>query len=682
MLSMDSLLSGAYGLGAVAAEPSKLFDVANPHVPIVIGLEAPLTGDQRGNGRDMWRGAKLAVKELNREGGILGRRVKLVRADDRADPDRALPNVDPAFVTDAGLNVARSVVLSGVPEAAQLPHADAYVQDYEQRFGRTPGVWGTFTYDSMKVLAEAIETAGSTAFRPALDSLLQTRNYKGAIGTTTIDPLTGNRVDVPVFILNVDAKRAFTPVDSASAVDPLRQVPMFTTSNQLLVETAVPTAGVKPVGIGDLQSFLESEPGVVRSSVSVSNGGSNYDLDILEVPKGILLHKALKVPPNGLFAQDDILNRFAVSTNWYSSFDVASAYANSDWSRSQGWQVVEFKTSKALRLIDLAEEDTLGYVWASLQSDLGWMESQLLLLRGDAPPTANPKAIAILKSSLDELRQDLEIVQLTTGYNATYAEQLDLLRKYGDAVTNDYSYDPDEEIARLGISTTDTFVVEDVQGAWRPATLRSSSFNNPLDVVTWGGASDELNRISFTTAIDKELTNILARYINVDGYFAPQMPSLFHLDGRLLEEVGLFVPRDSTFVAKQQVLGDEPSLRSVSKPARFLKGIWIGKGSGYRSEGYKSEGDYKFVIGQARGFAAKGTKQYRDPGSRQWSEPESCYFTLLAKDESGLWQISGAEGDGVYQGTTTQAGGLVLNYLEAGGASVDAALRLSLKKRR
>jgi hypothetical protein len=37
MLSMDSLLSGAYGLGAVAAEPSKLFDVANPHVPIVIG---------------------------------------------------------------------------------------------------------------------------------------------------------------------------------------------------------------------------------------------------------------------------------------------------------------------------------------------------------------------------------------------------------------------------------------------------------------------------------------------------------------------------------------------------------------------------------------------------------------------------------------------------------------------
>jgi len=516
---MDPLLTGAYGLGVDAAEQSQWFDSASRRDPIVIGLEAPLTGDQRGNGRDMWRGAKLAVEELNREGGILGRRVKLVRADDRADPDRALTvarklnsidadavigpynsgvglinlpyylrkeilpvhltstddtsgegvtiqpknsqiapveeayilsqgiqrvsmlvdpsaytvgmadrletsltaagvqverisivpggadysaaieqalavdpglvyvstyypeggaiarglaasgtaaqrffglaNVDPAFIAEAGLDVARSAVFSGVPEASQLPHADAYVQAYEQRFERTPGVWGTFTYDSMKVLAEAMETAGSTAFRPALDSLLQTRNYKGATGTTTVDPLTGNRVNVPVFILNVDASGAFVP--------------------------------------------------------------------------------------------------------------------------------------------------------SSTQEGLG-----------------------------------------------------------------------------------------------------SGLLQNPVD----------------------------------------------------------------------QALGDALSLGSGSKPARFLKGTWVGKGSGYRSEGYKSEGDYKFVIGQARGFAAKGTKQYRDQGSRQWSEPESCYFTLLSEDENGLWQISGAEGDGVYQGATTQAGGLVLNYLEAGGGSDDAALRLTLKKRR
>ena len=85
------------------------------------------------------------------------------------------------------------------------------MQAYEERFDRTPGVWGTFTYDSMKVLADAMETAGSAAFKPALDSLLQTRNYKGATGKISIESLTGNRVQVPVFILNVDADGVFVP---------------------------------------------------------------------------------------------------------------------------------------------------------------------------------------------------------------------------------------------------------------------------------------------------------------------------------------------------------------------------------------------------------------------------------------------------------------------------------------
>ncbi len=373
---MDMPYTDAFGLAAINAGLPGLFG-AERSDPIVIGLEGPLTGDQRSTGRDMWRGAKLAVEELNREGGILGRRVKLVRANDRADPERALPvakwlnrldadavigpynsgvgminlpyyvkkeivpvhltsiddtsglgvtvqpknsqiapkeeayilsqgakrvsmlvdpsaytvgmadrleaslrakgvqverfsivpgssdyssvieqalavdpdlvyvstyypegssiargleasdtaaqrflglaNVDPAFVTLAGLEAARASVFSGVPEAAQLPFADAYVQAYEGRFDRIPGVWGTFTYDSVKVLADAMEVAGSTAFKPALDSLLQTRNYEGATGEISIDPLTGNRVNVPVFILNVDANGVFVPISTPPA---------------------------------------------------------------------------------------------------------------------------------------------------------------------------------------------------------------------------------------------------------------------------------------------------------------------------------------------------------------------------------------------------------------------------------------------------------------------------------
>jgi ABC-type branched-subunit amino acid transport system substrate-binding protein len=54
--------------------------------PIRIGLEGPLTGDQKSIGLGMLNGAKLAAAELNARGGLLGRQVEIVPIDDAADP--------------------------------------------------------------------------------------------------------------------------------------------------------------------------------------------------------------------------------------------------------------------------------------------------------------------------------------------------------------------------------------------------------------------------------------------------------------------------------------------------------------------------------------------------------------------------------------------------------------------
>ena len=43
---------------------------------------------------------------------------------------------------------------TGVPRRAN------YVTDYETTFDTEPGTWGTFTYDSMKLLFDAVERAG------------------------------------------------------------------------------------------------------------------------------------------------------------------------------------------------------------------------------------------------------------------------------------------------------------------------------------------------------------------------------------------------------------------------------------------------------------------------------------------------------------------------------------------
>jgi len=123
-----------------------------------------------------------------------------------------LANQDPAFITGAGVAASRQCVFSGVPTPQQFPTAKAYVRNYTKTFRKTPGTWGTFTYDSAKILFRAWKRAG-TAFdySRVLAQLRKTANYRGATGKITINRV-GNRPNVPVSILNVDANGDFNVV--------------------------------------------------------------------------------------------------------------------------------------------------------------------------------------------------------------------------------------------------------------------------------------------------------------------------------------------------------------------------------------------------------------------------------------------------------------------------------------
>jgi ABC-type branched-subunit amino acid transport system substrate-binding protein len=127
-----------------------------------------------------------------------------------------LGNVDPAFVTTVDLSSAQRCVFNGVPAAEQMPgkRAAKFVRDYERAFDREPGVWGIFTYDSANVLFAALEEVGSTAFSPLLKELDRTRGFAGATGEISIDPKTGNRKVVPVYILEVDDTGTFVVADT------------------------------------------------------------------------------------------------------------------------------------------------------------------------------------------------------------------------------------------------------------------------------------------------------------------------------------------------------------------------------------------------------------------------------------------------------------------------------------
>jgi len=60
-----------------------------PGQTIKIGLIMPLTGEFKAMGEDMKEGFELAISEANAKGGILGKRIVPVIADDRNDPTEA-----------------------------------------------------------------------------------------------------------------------------------------------------------------------------------------------------------------------------------------------------------------------------------------------------------------------------------------------------------------------------------------------------------------------------------------------------------------------------------------------------------------------------------------------------------------------------------------------------------------
>jgi branched-chain amino acid transport system substrate-binding protein len=61
---------------------------------LVIGLDAAMTGDFAKSGVSIWRGMVLAVDEMNKNGGLLGRKLQILVKDHRANPKRGFQHIE------------------------------------------------------------------------------------------------------------------------------------------------------------------------------------------------------------------------------------------------------------------------------------------------------------------------------------------------------------------------------------------------------------------------------------------------------------------------------------------------------------------------------------------------------------------------------------------------------------
>lgn len=344
---------------------------------------------------------------------------------------------------------------------------------------------------------------------------------------------------------------ARVPFNAACPQSPVAPSEHLTSNAAMLPAGAAGNVPLEPIGV--LRSFLESVPGARRTLVAATSGETSSSLEVFTIPAGTPLYKALGIPASGLKPQEDVLNPYATSTNWYSSLEVADSYANSSWGKENGFKVVKFEARRELTFLNLASVTNLDYLWRALESDIAYVNGKLADVSASSAPDS--PAVTLLHVELDALLRDRKILELTTGVKATYQEQLTWLLELGATPTYNSEwpqYLPETEIEKRNIKGTDTFGIEPsgTPDSWKPVTLVTGCEAEPETLVHWGGGAEDLNRLSFTTALDKELTRIIERKLNVDGYFSPPAPSLFHGAGHLVEEVGVFDPGDSTSIVE------------------------------------------------------------------------------------------------------------------------------------
>lgn len=137
--------------------------------PLKIGLAAPLSGPDAGFGQGARLGAEQAIAEINRAGGVTGRKLQLVVQDDAADPKQAMA-VARRFA-GSGVRFVIGPLTSGASAAASAVYEEAGIVSV------TPGAsWAPLTRRGAGLL---FRLSGSDAQQGAIGGTLLAERFRG-----------------------------------------------------------------------------------------------------------------------------------------------------------------------------------------------------------------------------------------------------------------------------------------------------------------------------------------------------------------------------------------------------------------------------------------------------------------------------------------------------------------------
>lgn len=141
------------------------------------------------------------------EGGLIAKAMLELDVDAQCVADYGA--YDNGFITAAGVDAARVCPVVGVPAPGEFAGSKRFVRAYRRQFDTAPGTWSPYTFDSVNVLAAAIEEAGGFEAAELTEVLNEVSGTKGWTGSISLEAGSGNREPGTVVLLTTTAKGTF-----------------------------------------------------------------------------------------------------------------------------------------------------------------------------------------------------------------------------------------------------------------------------------------------------------------------------------------------------------------------------------------------------------------------------------------------------------------------------------------
>jgi branched-chain amino acid transport system substrate-binding protein len=179
---------------------------------IKVGLSGPFTGGSSSMGVSMRDGVKLAVGEINKTGGVLGKQLELVERDDQADNTLGV-QIAQELINKEQVAATLGYINTGVALASQRFYQDAEIPvinnvatgtAIEQQFPAPNYIFRTAANDTIQsamIVEEAITRRGFN--KPAI--MADSTNY-GQLGREDLEKALGGKGVKPVAVEKFNIK--------------------------------------------------------------------------------------------------------------------------------------------------------------------------------------------------------------------------------------------------------------------------------------------------------------------------------------------------------------------------------------------------------------------------------------------------------------------------------------------